>query len=89
MTVGNRPPAMPDRPGGASSPLGDRLVGRVAEFDDHTGLGRVDGDDGSWAFHCTTIVDGSRTIDPDTAVSFRVGPGGPGRWEAFDVSPLG
>ncbi len=62
-------------------------VGTVIEFDEHVGLGRVGNDDGAWAFHCTSIADGTRSIEPTTTVTFRIGPGGPGRWEAFDLRP--
>lgn len=66
-----------------------RLTGTVAEFDADVGLGRVATEDGSsWLFHCTAIADGSRTINVDTTVTFTVGPGGPGRWEAFSLRPV-
>lgn len=60
----------------------------MASYDVDAGLGVVQdlsGDD--WMFHCTTIADGSRTIEAGLAVTFDVRPGGPGRFEAFDVTP--
>jgi cold shock CspA family protein len=64
--------------------------GAVESFDADAGLGYIVDDRGDrWFFHCTTIADGSRSIDPGTAVGFAVGAGGPGCWEAFAVAPLG
>ena len=64
------------------------LLGRVAAFDAHVGLGEVASDDGQrFAFHCTAITDGSRRIEVGARVAFRVAPGGPGRWEATEVTP--
>ncbi len=80
--------------GGAGTVRGmsdHRRSGVVVEFDPDRGLGTVTtSDDGvSFPFHCTVIADGTRTIDEGTEVSFVVGPGGPGRWEAFDLTPRG
>jgi cold shock CspA family protein len=48
-------------------------VGRVTEFDDHSGLGVVASDDGDeYPFHCIAIADGTRTIQVGTRVSFDV-----------------
>ncbi|MGI9614176.1 MAG: cold shock domain-containing protein [Acidimicrobiales bacterium] len=64
--------------------------GVVASFDADTGLGTVTQDDGdSYGFHCTQIADGSRKIEVGTVVTFRVGPGGPGVWEAKSLRPEG
>jgi cold shock CspA family protein len=64
--------------------------GTVAEFDDYIGLGIVRGDEGGeWPFHCTQIADGSRSINVGAPVVFDVAPGGPGRWEAINVLPVG
>jgi cold shock CspA family protein len=70
--------------------LTGRRGGVVAEFDQHAGYGtvRADGSGEELFFHCTAIADGSRTIDLDTAVTFRVVPGHNGRWEAAEVTPL-
>ena len=62
----------------------------VASFDADAGLGTVTRDDGdSYGFHCTQIADGSRVIEVGTAVTFRVGPAGPGVWEAKELRPEG
>ena len=64
-------------------------IGRVVLFDVEAGLGVVEDPTGeAWQFHCTTIAGGSRHIEPGTAAAFTVGPGGPGRWEAFEVSAI-
>lgn len=62
--------------------------GSVVVYDADAGLGTVRNSAGTWLFHCTTIADGSRSIDPGTAVGFEVRPGGPGRFEAFDITPI-
>lgn len=55
-------------------------------FDVRRGLGTVQGDDGSRLdFHCTRIVDGTRTIPVGEPVRFAVIPGTRGRWEADRV----
>lgn len=60
--------------------------GSVAEFDEHRGLGTIAGDDGRiYAFHCTGIADGTRTIEVDTEVRFDVVAGRLGRWEAWGI----
>lgn len=65
-------------------------TGSVEAFDAEEGLGLVvDSVGTSWQFHCTAIADGSRRIAVGAAVSFDVAPGGPGRWEAFRVTPSG
>lgn len=64
--------------------------GVVTGFDDHVGTGTVTDDDPdgrSWAFHCTRIADGSRTISAGAAVTYRVEPG-PSGLEAVGVAPL-
>lgn len=51
-------------------------AGRVAEFDEERGLGKVLGEDGSeLAFHCTAIADGSRSIPVGVQVVFEISPG--------------
>lgn len=63
--------------------------GVVTSFDDHRGDGTVTAADGTaWPFHCTQIADGTRTIDPGTAVRFLVRPGRLGVWEAAEVRPV-
>ena len=62
------------------------VAGRVIEFDEHVGLGRVEADDGRvLPFHCTQLVDGSRSVEVGAAVRFDVVPGHLGRWEAARV----
>jgi cold shock protein len=63
-------------------------LGRVVEFDDDRGLGVVEGDDGNrYPFHCTAIVDGTRTIPFGAQVEFEVVAGPIGRYEAASVRP--
>ena len=58
----------------------------VATFDDHRGYGTLRTADGTELFfHCTALVDGSRTVEVGTEVSARVVPGRLGRWEAASV----
>lgn len=65
-------------------------AGRVRSFDEHRGRGEVETDSGErYPFHCTAVADGSRRIDPGTAVSFVVRPGPGGRWEAASLVALG
>ena len=69
------------------------MRGTVTHFDEARGLGVIgtdaDGVEVHYPFHCTAIVDGTRTIEPGTAVTFAVRPGGMGRWEATLVDPGG
>lgn len=65
-------------------------VGRVVSFDVDAGLGEVETGAGQrFTFHCTTIAGGGRRIDAGTRVAFRVAAGGPGRWEAWELTPVG
>jgi cold shock CspA family protein len=58
-------------------------LGSVTSFDARRGLGTVTDSEGlEYEFHATAISDGSRRIDPGTAVSFIVRPGHRGRYEA-------
>ena len=74
-----------ERDGSLASAFGS-WTGRVASFDDRVGAGvvRADGTDEEWAFHCTRIADGSRTIPEGAWVSFEVVPG-PTGLEAVDL----
>ncbi|MFA5564432.1 MAG: cold shock domain-containing protein [Acidimicrobiia bacterium] len=64
--------------------------GQVASFDNQAGYGElIDNLGNSWFFHCTAILDGSRTISVDKSVTFRLVAGRVGRWEAAEVQPLG
>jgi CspA family cold shock protein len=61
--------------------------GLVAEFDEASGLGSIDGEDGvSYPFHCIEIADGTRSIEVGTAVGFEVLPK-LGRYEAARIGP--
>ena len=61
--------------------------GVVPTFDEATGLGVIDGADGTeYPFHCIEIADGTRTIDPGVEVDFdRLAK--LGRWEAANIRP--
>lgn len=62
--------------------------GAVAEFDERRGIGLIVGVDGArHGFHCTAILDGSRTISVGEAVRFQVRTGPLGREEAAGISP--
>ena len=66
------------------------MKGRVVEFEEHVGLGAVQGEDGArLEFHCVAIADGSRRIDVGTAVTYDVVPGRLGRYEAWRIQRLG
>jgi cold shock CspA family protein len=65
----------------------ERLHGAVTEFDFDRALGVITSADGtSFPFHCVSIADGSRNIDPGAPVSFRVLLK-LGRREAGDIRP--
>jgi cold shock CspA family protein len=69
--------------------VGTLLAGTVAEYDEAAGYGAlVDATGKRWWFHCTAIVDGSRSIVVGSAVRFRLQPGHLGRHEAVDVNPV-
>ena len=55
------------------------------EFDEPRGLGVIDADGTSYPFHCTAILDGTRTIAVGTRVTFTVRAAGMGRWEATAI----
>jgi len=62
------------------------MTGTVTAFDEHVGLGAIEAVDGThYEFHCTSIADGSRRIDPGASVRFTVTAGLPGRWEAAAI----
>ena len=63
------------------------MNGVVSEWDEHGGYGTIRADDGrELFFHCTALVDGSRTTSVGTKVTFEVVPGRLGRWEADEVT---
>jgi hypothetical protein len=60
--------------------------GKVATFDEFVGRGEIEAGGGMrFPFHCTAIVDGTRTVAPDTAVRFRLVPGPLGALEAIAI----
>lgn len=62
--------------------------GRVATFDEQVGSGTIEAEGSAvWDFHCTSIADASRTIDPGAPVTFRVAPG-PTGLEAVAVAEV-
>lgn len=64
------------------------MTGTVTEFDDAAGLGTISAEDGTtFAFHCTAIADGSRTIAVNTEVDFELRPSRHGTYEASAISP--
>jgi cold shock CspA family protein len=63
------------------------MRGTVSSFD-ADGWGVVEAaEGGSHPFHCTAIVDGTRSIDPGAPVVFVLVPGRQGRWEATALTP--
>jgi cold shock protein len=65
------------------------MDGVVTDFDEPRGLGTVDGGGRSFPFHCTALLDGTRTVAVGTSVTFEVRPGGRGRWEATRIVTSG
>lgn len=65
-----------------------RAHGVVEVYDSDRGVGIARSQGDQWIFHCTAIAGGSRSIEAGAEVSFEVRPGGPGRFEAFDVTQL-
>ena len=65
------------------------MKGTIADFDEHVGLGSVRAEDGrELLFHCTQLLDGTRTIDVGALVRFEVVAGHAGKWEAARVEKL-
>ena len=65
------------------------MKGTVADFDEHVGLGTVRAEDGrELLFHCTQLIDGTRTIDVGALVRFEIVAGHGGKWEAARVEKL-
>jgi cold shock CspA family protein len=61
------------------------MDGVVVAFDERRGLGTIEADGTAYPFHCTALVDGSRTVDVGAAVTFEVWAAGMGRWEAAGI----
>lgn len=66
------------------------MTGVVAAWDDRRGYGTIRADDtgAEHFFHCTQLLDGSRTIEEGARVEFDVVAGRLGRWEATRVTKL-
>jgi cold shock CspA family protein len=62
------------------------LNGEVVDFDEARGLGTVAAGEQRYPFHCTQLLDGTRTVEVGTAVTFEISPGHLGRWEAARIS---
>ena len=62
------------------------MDGTVTAFDEPRGLGTIESDGTEYPFHCTAILDGTRSIDVGAPVSFEVRPAGMGRWEAAEIT---
>ncbi len=62
------------------------MDGRATAFDERRGLGVIEADGTEYPFHCTAILDGTRTIEVGTAVTFEVRAAGMGRWEATEIA---
>lgn len=61
------------------------MHGVVTAFDEPRGLGTVEAQGVSYPFHCTALLDGTRTVTVGTEVVFEVRPAGMGRWEATRI----
>jgi cold shock CspA family protein len=61
------------------------VQGVVVEFDEPRGLGVIEADGTRYPFHCTAILDGTRTIPVGASVTFEVRAAGMGRWEATAI----
>ncbi len=64
------------------------MRGTVITFDEARGLGSLDADGVIYPFHCTAMVDGSRTVAIGRSVTFGVRPAGRGQWEATAIENL-
>ena len=63
------------------------MNGVVSEWDEHGGYGTIRADDGQELFfHCTALVDGTRTTAVGQHVTFEIVPGRLGRWEAAEIT---
>ena len=59
------------------------------EFDERRGRGTVEALNGErHPFHCTAILDSSRTISVGAEVFYELEPGGMGTWEAAAIEPV-
>jgi cold shock CspA family protein len=62
------------------------MNGTVIAFDEPRGLGTIEADGTRHPFHCTALLDGTRTVEVGTAVTFELRPAGMGRWEATEIA---
>jgi cold shock CspA family protein len=62
------------------------MDGTVTAFDDPRGWGTIEADGTEYPFHCTALLDGTRTIEVGTTVTFEVRPAAMGRWEATAIA---
>lgn len=65
------------------------MRGTIIAFDEARGLGSLEASGVTYPFHCTAMVDGSRSIEVGELVTFGVRPAGMGRWEATAIEKLG
>ena len=62
------------------------MDGTVIAFDEARGLGSIETADGSaHPFHCTALLDGTRSVHAGAVVTFELRPAGMGRWEATHI----
>ena len=64
------------------------MQGTITAFDEARGLGTLTADGVDYPFHCTALVDGTRTIEVGASVTFGVRPAGGGRWEATAIEKV-
>ena len=61
------------------------MRGTVVAFDEPRGLGEIEADGVRYPFHCTAILDGTRSIAVGAEIGFEIRPAGMGRWEATAI----
>ena len=62
------------------------MRGTVSAFDEPRGLGTIEADGSDYPFHCTALLDGTRTVEVGTPVTFELRPASRGRWEATAIT---
>lgn len=63
--------------------------GSVHEYDSSTGIGSIATTSGDLlSFQCTQLLDGSREVESGASVCFDRLPGGPGVWEAGNITTV-
>jgi cold shock CspA family protein len=63
-------------------------TGVVTGFDERRGLGTIRDETAEYAFHCTQLADGSRSVRVGQPVRFSVAPGRLGGWEAVRIEKV-